>query len=168
MVERPDVANAGLTSVDHGGRRRRVPAVQIEVLREVDEDVVAAFGRLVPQLSPTAAAPDRDTLNRVVGSAVNTVLVARSEGSIVGTLTLVTVPTLTGTRSRIEDVVVDESARGQGVGEALTRSALDYAREAGAESVELTSRASRVAANRLYRRLGFQPRESNLYRYPLT
>jgi ribosomal protein S18 acetylase RimI-like enzyme len=141
--------------------------VEIQVLREVTDDVVAAFARMLPQLSETAGALDRAALSRVVAAETNTVLVALSAGRIVGTLTLVTVPTLTGVRSHIEDVVVDESARGQGVGAALTQAALRLAREAGAGSVELTSRASRVAANRLYQRLGFQHRESNLYRYPL-
>jgi ribosomal protein S18 acetylase RimI-like enzyme len=141
--------------------------VEIEVLREVTDDVVAAFARLLPQLSGSAGAPDRAGLSRVVAAGSNTVLVALSAGQIVGTLTLVTVPTLTGVRCHIEDVVVDESARGQGVGAALTQAALGFAHEAGAASVELTSRASRVAANRLYQRLGFQRRASNLYRYRL-
>jgi ribosomal protein S18 acetylase RimI-like enzyme len=168
-----------------------VHGVEIEILREVTDQVVEAFARLLPQLSPAAgtgaaasdsaatrsatarsatagrAAIDRATLSRVVGCEANTVLIARSEAVIIGTLTLVTVPTLTGVRARIEDVVVDEAARGAGAGEALTRRALELAAQAGAVSVELTSRASRIAANRLYRRLGFQPRESNLYRYPL-
>jgi ribosomal protein S18 acetylase RimI-like enzyme len=141
--------------------------VEIEVLREVTDDVVAAFARLLPQLSDSVGALDGTALSRVLASETNTVLIALSAGRIVGTLTLVTIPTLTGVRARIEDVVVDESVRGQGVGAALTQSALGHAREAGAGSVELTSRASRVAANRLYQRLGFQQRESNLYRYPL-
>ncbi|MGC9669563.1 GNAT family N-acetyltransferase [Planosporangium sp. 12N6] len=141
--------------------------MRIEILREVTDDVVAAFARLLPQLSESAGAVDRATMDRVVAAEANTVLIARSAGAIVGTLTLVTVPTVTGLRARIEDVVVDACARGQGVGAALTERALDLARSAGASSVELTSRASRVAANRLYQRLGFQRRESNLYRYPL-
>ncbi|NJC86101.1 GNAT family N-acetyltransferase [Planosporangium mesophilum] len=142
--------------------------VEIETIREVTDEVVAAFARLLPQLSSSADPPDRASLGRVVAAEPNTVLVARSAGRIVGTLTLVTVPMLTGVRCRIEDVVVDSSARGQGVGAELTTAALRLAREAGAGSVELTSRASRIAANRLYQRLGFQRRESNLYRYPLS
>jgi ribosomal protein S18 acetylase RimI-like enzyme len=142
--------------------------VRIEVVREVTDDVVAAFARLLPQLSQSADPLDRAALSRVVACETNTVLTAVSAGRIVGTLTLVTIPTPTGVRARIEDVVVDESARGQGVGAALTQTALRLAREAGAGSVELTSRASRIAANRLYQRLGFQRRETNLYRYPLS
>ncbi|HEV7897273.1 MAG TPA: GNAT family N-acetyltransferase [Planosporangium sp.] len=141
--------------------------MEIEILRDVTDEIVAAFARLLPQLSESAGPLDRAALSRVVASEANTVLMALSAGHVVGTLTLVTVPTLTGVRCRIEDVVVDESARGRGVGAALTSAALGLAGGAGAASVELTSRTSRVAANRLYSRLGFQRRESNLYRYPL-
>jgi ribosomal protein S18 acetylase RimI-like enzyme len=151
------------------GRRRysRRVEVEIDVLTEVTDETVAALARLVPQLSTSAAAVDRAALDRVVGCAANTVLVARSAGAIVGTLTLVTVPMLTGVRAHIEDVVVDGAARGSGIGAALTVAALERARDAGAESVELTSRPSREAANRLYQRLGFQVRETNVYRHPL-
>jgi ribosomal protein S18 acetylase RimI-like enzyme len=86
-------------------------------------------------------------------------------GDIVGTLTLVVFPIPTGTRALIEDVVVDETARGRGVGEALTHAAIDRARAAGARTVDLTSRPSREAANRLYQRLGFEQRETNVYRF---
>jgi ribosomal protein S18 acetylase RimI-like enzyme len=80
-------------------------------------------------------------------------------------LTLVTFPLPTGLRARIEDVVVDQAARGQGVGTALTMAAIDQAQVQGARSIDLTSRASRVGANRLYQQLGFQLRDSNVYRY---
>ena len=78
---------------------------------------------------------------------------------------MVTFPLATGLRARIEDVVVDEGARGQGVGTALTTAALSLAERQGAPGVDLTSRPSRVAANRLYRRLGFELPEVNVYRY---
>jgi ribosomal protein S18 acetylase RimI-like enzyme len=91
--------------------------------------------------------------------------VARSEGAITGTMTLVMFPLPTGLRAWIEDVVVDESARRQGTAEAMTRESLRLAREAGARTVDLTSRPAREAAGRLYERLGFKIRESRLYRY---
>ncbi len=95
----------------------------------------------------------------------NTVLLARSAGAIIGTLTLVMFPAPTGLRAWIEDVVVDESARGKGTGEMLTREALRMAREAGARTVDLTSRPARAAAGRLYERLGFSIRDSRVYRF---
>jgi ribosomal protein S18 acetylase RimI-like enzyme len=85
----------------------------------------------------------------------------------VGSLTLATFPIPTGVRAWIEDVVVDSGARGHGVGEALNRAAIDEARSRGAITVELTSRPSRESANRLYLRLGFEPRETNVYRYTI-
>ncbi|HEY2443937.1 MAG TPA: GNAT family N-acetyltransferase [Streptosporangiaceae bacterium] len=148
-------------------------AVTVEVLAEATDEAVKAFARLIPQLSRSAPAPDRAALGRVVGAGSNTVLIARAEpaagtaapGEIVGTLTLAVFPIPTGTRAWIEDVVVDEAARGQGAATALTLEALRLAHESGARTVDLTSRPSRVAAGRLYERLGFEQRNTRLYRY---
>ncbi|WP_420847168.1 GNAT family N-acetyltransferase [Nonomuraea basaltis] len=106
-------------------------------------------------------------MGRLLAFEANTVLVARMEGQIVGTLTLVVLPLPAGIRARIEDVVVDEAARGRGVAAALTEHALELARKSGARTVDLTSRPSRQAANRLYERVGFQRRESVVYRFQL-
>jgi ribosomal protein S18 acetylase RimI-like enzyme len=94
----------------------------------------------------------------------NRLLIARLDGRVVGTLTLAMFPMPTGLRARIEDVVVDEAARGLGAGAELTREAVRLARAAGARTVDLTSRPSREAANRLYERLGFRPRDTKVYR----
>ena len=137
------------------------------MLDKVTDELVEAFARLLPQLSRSAPRLGPDELDAVVSNEANTVLVSRSGGTITGTLTLVMFPLPTGLRAWIEDVVVDEAARGQGTGEALTHEALRIAREAGARTVDLTSRPARAAAGRLYERLGFTIRESRLYRYPL-
>lgn len=144
--------------------------VKVEVLSEITGEVVEAFGRLLPQLSGSAPALDAEALSTIVSAEANTVLVARIGPEIVGTLTLVTFPIPTGIRAWIEDVVVDEQARGKEyggkrVGEALTAEALRIAARAGARTVDLTTRPSRVAAGKLYERLGFVQRESRLYRY---
>ena len=139
--------------------------VQVEVLDKVTGEVVEAFGRLLPQLSRSAPPLGQAELEAVAGYAANTVLVARSAGTIIGMTTLVMFPLPTGLRAWIEDVVVDEAARGQGAGEAMTREALRLAREAGARTVDLTSRPTRKAAGRLYERAGFRLRDSRLYRY---
>lgn len=104
----------------------------------------------------------------MVSSPAITTLIARTGDGIAGTLTLVIFPIPTGVRAWIEDVVVDEAARGMRIGEALTRKALELAGAAGARTVDLTSRPSRVAAGRLYERVGFTERDTRLYRYPLT
>jgi ribosomal protein S18 acetylase RimI-like enzyme len=139
--------------------------VSVEVLREVTDEVVETFNRLLPQLSRSAPPLDRAALQRMVGSDATTVLIARADGRIAGTLSLVVFPIPTGIRAWIEDVVVDGAARGQGIGEALTMAALRLAEAAGARTVDLTSRASREAAGRLYERVGFKSRETRFYRY---
>jgi ribosomal protein S18 acetylase RimI-like enzyme len=140
-------------------------SVEVEVVREATDELLKAFGRLLPQLSRSAGPVDAEALETLLGWPGNRQLVARIGGDIVGALTLVLFPVPTGTRAWIEDVVVDEAARGQGVGAALTREAVRLARAGGARTVDLTSRPSRAAANRLYERLGFQLRESKVYRF---
>ncbi|MFD8570089.1 GNAT family N-acetyltransferase [Streptomyces sp. NPDC059639] len=140
--------------------------VRVEIIGEASEELVEAFGQLLPQLSSTAKPLDFEAIDRMVSCDANTVLVARTSEAIVGTLTLVLLPLPSGLRGRVEDVVVDTAARGQGVAALLTQEALRIAREAGARTVDLTSRPDRVAANRLYERLGFQARESMVYRFP--
>jgi GNAT superfamily N-acetyltransferase len=139
--------------------------VQVEILGTVTDEVVEAFGRLLPQLSGSAPPLGRADLEAITACPANTVLIARSGDTISGTLTLVMFPLPSGMRAWIEDVVVDESARRQGIAEALTREALRRARGAGARTVDLTSRPSRVAAGGLYEKLGFTIRETRLYRF---
>jgi ribosomal protein S18 acetylase RimI-like enzyme len=145
-----------------------LPGVTVEVLREVTDEVVEAFARLMPQLSASAAPPDRASLAAIVASPATTILIARSEGVIVGTLTLALFRIPTGIRAWIEDVIVDESVRGRGTGQALTVEALRIARAAGAKTVDLTSRPSREAAGRLYEKVGFQIRGTRVYRYAVA
>jgi ribosomal protein S18 acetylase RimI-like enzyme len=142
-------------------------AVSVSVVQAVDDELVDAWARLLPQLSGSAAPVTGAVLREVVESPATDLLVARCDGEVVGFLTLVVFRIPTGRRAWIEDVVVDESARGRGVGEALTRAAIDLATEKGARTVDLSSRPAREAANRLYRRIGFAPRDSTMYRYRL-
>jgi ribosomal protein S18 acetylase RimI-like enzyme len=146
----------------------------VEEATEATPELVEAVARLVPQLSSSSPPPTPEQLAAVVASPATTLFVARlggegaaqgEGGDIVGTLTLALFRIPTGLRAWIEDVVVDGSARGAGVGEALTLAALERAADAGARTVDLTSRPSREAANRLYTRLGFELRETNVYRW---
>jgi ribosomal protein S18 acetylase RimI-like enzyme len=141
--------------------------VEIVECTQVTDEVVLAFERLTPQLSRSNPPPTRAQLAEIVASSATILLLARSGPSIVGSMTLALFRIPTGLRAWIEDVVVDEAARGTGVGEALNRAAIGRALEAGARTVDLTSRPSREAANRLYRRLGFEPRDTNVYRLTL-
>ena len=134
----------------------------------VSDELIAAFTKLVRQLSTSARLPTRAELEEIVSSPAATILLARGpDGQIIGSLTLVVFRTLTGVRAWIEDVVVDEAARGQGAGEELVREAIRLADESGARTLDLTSRPARGAANALYEKVGFHPRETNVYRHNL-
>jgi ribosomal protein S18 acetylase RimI-like enzyme len=142
--------------------------VDIREVTEVDEAVVAAIARLLPQLSSSAPPPTAQTVAEMIASPAIRLLVAEDPHlGIVGTLTLAVFRIPSGIRAWIEDVITDEAARGRGIGEALSRRAIELAGEEGARTVDLTSRPSREAANRLYRRIGFELRETNVYRYSL-
>jgi len=147
----------------------RPTVIEIAEATVVDAELIEAFSRLTPQVSRSAPAPGEAELAEMVGAPGTHVLVARTpgDGPVVGTLTLVVFRIPTGVRAWIEDVVVDESATRQGVATALVRAALDTATAAGARTVDLTSRPEREAANRLYERVGFAPRATNVYRMEL-
>lgn len=139
--------------------------MEISIESEVSEELIEAFARLTPQLSSSSPPPDRETLAEIVRSEATDLFVARHGERIVGSLTLVMFRIPTGVRAWIEDVVVDDAARGQGVGRLLNEAAVRHALRRGAITVDLTSRPSREAANRLYARLGFEARQTNVYRY---
>jgi ribosomal protein S18 acetylase RimI-like enzyme len=171
--------------------------LHVSAVHDVTDELEQAVEHLLPQLSRSAPPLSRDELGEVVTGAATTLLVARDDaldgaelaavegvpgreplrqrvagtdhpyGPIVGMLTLATFRLPTGVRAWIEDVVVDTSLRGRGIGEALTKAALDLAVAAGARTVDLTSRPSREAANRLYRRVGFELRDTNVYRFTM-
>lgn len=135
----------------------------------MSEELVGAFAHLVPQLSSSSPAPTAEQLSEIVASPATVLFMARDEsGALVGSLTLAMFRAPTGVLSWIEDVVVDESARGAGAGEKLVAAAISRANEVGAKSVDLTSRPGRQAANRLYQRMGFETRQTNVYRYKMS
>lgn len=138
--------------------------IVVDVVDVVTDEVVEALASLVPQLSSSSDPLDMAGVSEIVDEPAITLFVARAAGRIVGTLTLAVFPIPTGRRSWIEDVVVDSSVRGNGAGAALVRAAVEHAAALGCRTVDLTSRPSREAANRLYLRLGFTPRETNVYR----
>lgn len=137
----------------------------IEIVAEVTDELLTAFERLIPQLSSSSPPPGADELVDIVTSpATDLFLATDDDGTILGTATLVTFRIPTGRRAWIEDVVVDDAARGLGVGGALTQAMVDRAEELGCTTVDLTSRPMREAANRLYQSEGFEIRDTNVYR----
>jgi ribosomal protein S18 acetylase RimI-like enzyme len=141
----------------------------IEEASQVTPELVEAIARLLPLLSRNAPPPSAVALGEMVESPATTLFIARdgNSGPIVGTLTLAIFRIPSGTRAWIEDVIVSDTVQGRGCGEVLTRAALDVAAAAGARTVDLTSRPHREAANRLYQKLGFKARETNVYRHEL-
>ena len=139
--------------------------VAIEELTDVTDEVVEAFSRLLPQLSNSAKPLDAAAIRTVVSSPSVTVLLARDEGKIIGSLSLVVFRIPTAVRAWIEDVVVDGAAGRKGTGTALVQEAVERARAAGARTVDLTTRPSRVAAGNLYEKAGFRQRDTRVYRY---
>jgi len=142
--------------------------MHIEIAKQADEELYEAFQRLILQLTQTSAPPSLDLLQALIADTSSTLLLARDESNkIVGALTLVIYHVPTGIRSIIEDVIVDESARGQKVGEQLMLKAIEIAKEKKASNISLTSNPQRVVANRLYIKLGFTKRETNSYQLKL-
>ena len=139
--------------------------VPVEIASQATDELLAACHRLIPQLSSSAKPMTNGELSEIVNSESTFMFVARVDNQIVGLLTLAIFRIPTAVRAWIEDVVVDSSARGHGVGEALNISAIAEAKRRGAKTVDLTSRPSREAANRLYKRIGFVARDTNVYRF---
>jgi GNAT superfamily N-acetyltransferase len=143
--------------------------VNVEQVHEATTEIQEALARLLPQLNPNLPAPDMNRLQRVLADPDVTLLVARDGEEIVGTTTVIVCATPFWIKARLDEVVVDESARGQGVGEELVKAALVLARERGAQIAELQSgrTPAREAAHRLYERLGFRLRDSDVFRIVL-
>jgi ribosomal protein S18 acetylase RimI-like enzyme len=141
--------------------------VGIETVKEATPGTLKALAFLLPQLNPTLRVPTMERLQAIVADPSVTLLLAWDQRDVVGTATVIVYTTPFWVKARIDEVVVDEASRGQGAGTALVEACLQIAREKGAQVAELQSRVSREAANRLYRRMGFELRESNLYRLVL-
>ena len=138
----------------------------IDVVTVASDELLQGMRQLLPKLSSSAPALTSEQLEEIVCSDCTALFIARnSRADIIGSVTLAMFRAPTGLRAWIEDVVVDESARGQGVGERLTRAAIEHSTAAGARSVDLTSRPSRTAAHRLYEKVGFRVRDTQVYRY---
>ena len=140
--------------------------MRIDVVREATPELHEALARLLPQLNPTLPVPDMERLERLLADPAVTLLVARDGGQVVGTTTVVVYTTPFWIKARLDEVVVDRSARGKGVGEALVKAALDIGRQRGAQVAELQSGRgpNRESAHRLYQRLGFRIRNSDVMR----
>ena len=143
--------------------------MRIEAVTEVTPQIHAALARLLPQLNPRLPVPSAERLQRIIDDPAVTLLVAMEGGEIIGTSTVIVYSTPFWIKARLDEVVVDDSARGRGVGEALVKACLEIGRERGAEVAELQSGRGpeRAAAHRLYERIGFKLRETDVFRIEL-
>ena len=147
------------------------PHVMITQATEMTEELYVACQRLIPQLTKNNPPPTREHLALMFATPTSLLFQAKHQDfgdEIIGLATLVLYRVPTGVRGYIEDVVVDVRARGRRIGEALMQACLDRAEQEGAPQVMLTSNPGREAANRLYLRMGFEPRKTNVYRYGFT
>ncbi|HAE10984.1 MAG TPA: GNAT family N-acetyltransferase [Opitutae bacterium] len=140
--------------------------IEIAELNEADEDTLVAVNRLLPQLSGSVQPISLERLGELADSGATRIYLAKEGSVVLGMLSLVVFSIPTGTKAWVEDVVVDGQARGKGVGKSLVRHALEEASRLKAKAVDLTSRPSREAANLLYQSLGFEVRQTNVYRHP--
>ena len=143
--------------------------MRIEAVTEVTPQIRAALARLLPQLNARLPVPTMERLQRIIDDPAVTLLVAMEGGEIIGTSTVIVYSTPFWIKARLDEVVVDDSARGRGVGEALVKACLEIGRERGAEVAELQSGRGpeRAAAHRLYERIGFKLRETDVFRIEL-
>ncbi|MDN3664507.1 GNAT family N-acetyltransferase [Algibacter miyuki] len=141
--------------------------MKIYRLVTVTEHVVKAMQALIVQLTSNCELPNREVLEHIVNSDSTLLFLAEDNNEIIGTMTLVLNKIPTGDKVWIEDVVVDQAARGKGVGKALIEAAITYATENNIEKINLTSKPEKVAGNRLYQKMGFVQRETNVYRYTI-
>lgn len=141
--------------------------MHIKLLTDINQKTVEAFTKLITQLDDHAVPPTKEDLEKLTTSETSFLFVAVENGEILGTLTIGTYIIPTGTKVWIEDVVVDNTARGKGIGKQLLQHAIEFSKKRGWKKIDLTSRPTRIAANKLYRKLGFELRETNMYRISL-
>ena len=142
--------------------------ITISELTECNANALSAINGLLPQLSKSSQPMNMDRLSELVKSDNTFLFVASKEGQVLGMLSLVVLKIPTGNKAWVEDVVVDQSARGKGLGKSLMNHALEDAKKRGVKSIDLTSRPSRESANKLYQNLGYEIRETNVYRYKIS
>lgn len=142
--------------------------MQIELVKEFSNELLEAINRLMPQLTSSFIQIDEGYLKQLLTENNSNLFIARSEDfQIIGILTLNIFNIPTSRKAYIDDVVVDNNAQGKGIGRMLLDTAICYARKQKVSQIDLTSNPSRIAANKLYQKIGFKKRETNYYRLQL-
>ena len=141
--------------------------VVIMRLRKADRVTCDQIGALVRLLSSRLRGCSPALLRKILASPETELWIGKEGETIaaMGTLALVLRPE--GIAARIEDIVVDPRYQRRGLGEAISGKLIERARARGATWINLSSRADRVAANKLYQKLGFEQWPTNVYRLKL-
>lgn len=139
--------------------------MKIEELTSTEEVTLDGLNRLLKQLSDEIVPLSQQQLNFIISAEHIHLLVIKDKDRIIGMLTLIENSLLSGHKAWIDDVVVDTDRRGEGIARMLLDSAIQLANSLGIEKIDLTSRPDRIAANELYKRVGFAQRNTNVYRY---
>jgi ribosomal protein S18 acetylase RimI-like enzyme len=142
--------------------------MRIKEINRFNKRVFENVLKLLLQLSPGTVLPSEEYFKSILTSENSHFFIAELDNKqIAGMLTIGVYSTPSGIKVWIEDVVVDESQRGKGFGRELMLFAIDYSKATGAGSVSLTSRPSRIAANELYKKMGFMQYATNVFKYQL-
>ena len=133
-------------------------------LTELKPGYLASINNLLSQLSDSVHTITEEELNTLLSSSQSHLYVLESDGQFIGMTTLCLYQCPTGWKAWIEDVVVDQNYRGKGYGKVMIDKVIALCRNKGNMTLMLTSRPSRIVANQLYQSLGFEKRETNVYK----
>lgn len=138
--------------------------IQVIEIKESEARYIPVINELLFQLTSSEAHFTESDLKRIVESPNSRLFFVYLDNAIAGMLTLGSYFSPTGEKYWIEDVVVDNKFRGKSLGKKLVEHAIDYVRQQGKGTLMLTSNPARIAANMLYQSVGFQSKETNVYR----
>lgn len=133
-------------------------------IEDLKPDCLEAINRLIAQLSTSSHTFTEAELNSLIASPQSHLYALEYDEKIIGMVTLCIYQCPTGRKAWIEDVVVDQNHRGKGYGKLMVRKAMEECQNRGNVTLMLTSRPSRIVANQLYQSLGFEKRETNVYK----
>ena len=137
---------------------------RLKELTEMQPGYLVSINNLLSQLSDSVHTITEEELNTLLSSSQSHLYVLESDGQFIGMTTLCLYQCPTGWKAWIEDVVVDRNFRGKGYGKLMVRKAMEECKNRGNVTLMLTSRPSRIVANQLYQSLGFEKRETNVYK----
>lgn len=141
--------------------------IKIEQVTKYSAEIAKTIRRLAQQIDDNyKPLSDEDVEEMLTSSSVYSLFFAYdiSTKEVLGMVMLLVYRIPYTRKAYLEDLIVDKSFRGRGIGKALLKKAVETAKSKGALYVDLTSRPSRIESNGLYEKFGFKKRETNVYR----